>query len=113
MFKKLKRAAKSVGKAVETNVRGVADVAKSNAKAAGQAARGDFSGAMKQAVQSVKTGASAAKSSAKASGMANAMRRSKSVKSSDMPMGQLDKMRGERGMVGSIPGMMKFAEDDK
>jgi hypothetical protein len=39
---------------------------------------------------------------------------SRAIQSKDMPMGQLDRMRAQRGMVGSIPNQMRdYSQDEE
>jgi len=122
MFKKL-------GKMLNRNVKAVGDARKGNMANAQSFAEGDVKGAFSKAKDSAKMAARGAKDQAKdVGGMAKSAagrtgaagllaRRGKSsgvaMASKDMPMGQLDRMRAQRGMIGSIPGQMRDYSKDK
>jgi hypothetical protein len=124
MFKKL-------GKMVKRNVKSVGEVVKGNMNSVKSLSKGDVKGALKNTANTVKTAVRTAKdtrSDVAGSAVAGKMLRgrgkssgvatpsggmmggrgfARAIQSKDMPMGQLDRMRAQRGMVGSIPGQMR------
>lgn len=124
MFKKL-------GKMIKRNVSAVGDIAKGNMNSVKSLAKGDIKGVLKNTANTVKTAVRTAKDTRKdvvgstVAGKMVASRKKpnafagggamgRAMQSKDMPMGQLDRMRAERGMVGSIPGQMRdYSKDEE
>jgi hypothetical protein len=116
MFKKLAKMAKR-------NVKAVGEVVKGNMNSAKSLAKGDVKGALKNTANTVKTAVRTAKETRKdvvGSTVAGKLLRGRGKRSGvataskDVPMGALDKMRADRGMIGSIPSQIReYAEDEK
>ena len=105
-FSRAKDSAKMAVSGVKDQAKDVGGMAKS---AAGRTAAGGLLARRgKSSGMATPSGSAPAKSGGMMGrGFARAMQ------SKDMPMGQLDRMRAQRGMIGSIPGQMRdYSEDE-